>query len=456
MNQHGIRATGVAAAVLCALLAAACGAHSDFPANGVVSVTVPGNRPFTDTGLLLSPNEVYELRHVAGTVCSQGTSRCAAPGGSTVPGAETWALHVKLGKELVLFRDGMLIDVAEPVKLEFFVPEGDQLEHSDDKLGLYEDNNGAYTITVTRHPGTPEFKLRKGALISSSSPDGYCSPKISEALARLQKLGGNTAAFSYYLVRKQDSISPDWLTPRLFCLARAVEKARDAGLGTALVVKFPAWTSDWNPRTYLEELRLSVLGLASIAEASRIDTLFLGPGIAPVIKKEGSNALLGIFNELHGRYFGRLALLVNSAEFPLVDQALLAGCCDFVAVVPDWSISSNPMPQEKELAKAWGPWKLEMRKLSDASGLRLFLVDAPAYESRSSCAQRPGESRSYSGKNDLCQANAYKGFFRAFADEGAYLAGYILKEIPIPEEKLSDYSPLGRMAEEVLLNAWKK
>jgi hypothetical protein len=394
---------------------------------------------------------------VGGEACFQNGARCSAPQGSNRHGAEAWALHLKVGTELVPFRNDMLLDLPAQQELVFYVPEGDQLDYTKEKLPLYEDNTGSYTIRVTRLYGMPPRQPIKGAQILNRTKDSYCRKAMVGLLGDLKKLGATHAAFSLDLVHSQGSILPATNSADSFCVGKAVETAHELGLEAILRVSLSGDPAD--PKTakaFRAELEKTLRTSAALASALAVDLLVFGPGMIPP-GPGGAEELAQLLSALHGSFFGKLAYAATPEDLKRLEPAFFSTCCDLTALAAQWPLSTEPLPAPKDLKVAWKPYLLSIKTLSDAATSPVLLLDAPAAPAKTYCAKWPSllGTAGDEAQGEACQTAVYTAFSDLFFRENPSLtAGHVVKDFAIPGERPSDFSPIDHKALEILDNVW--
>lgn len=424
---------------------------------------IPANRPYTETELTLAPGVEYRFRHVGGRVCLQGADRCAPPRGSDVPGDEAWALHVKLGDELVPYRDGMILTVEEETLLTFYLPEGDTEEYDDDKLPLYADNRGAFRIEVEVRPTPRNEGLRPGIAVTAAGADDWCTPEVSAGMKRLAELGARQVLLPIPHLTDGRTIWPGTSTPRVLCLVRATEAAREHGLSVTWSIEVDPVdrsgreTLDPEDRAlfftaYAELARV----FAGLAQAEDVDLLSVGGGLTALTRtEEDRQRWASLFLDLQTRFFGPLFYTADRVELGQLDAGFWRTCCDRIGVRPTYSLSDATLPSADQLAAAWEPHIAPLQAAFDETGLRLVLVDAPAYAATTRCAYRPRDPVPGRIPDELCQLEAYRSWFDIFAPAATRFASdHFLGEVSVVGPA-SPYSPLSRLAEEILRDAWK-
>ncbi len=353
--------------ILCLGLVLATGCRGDQQALGELSTTrsfeVPASRPYTETNMTLTPGTDYRFRHVGGRVCYQGADRCAPPRGSDIPEEEAWALHLKLNDQLIPYRDGMILSVEKEARLIFYLPEGDTEEHDDDKLPLYTDNQGAYRIEVEERPTPRRAGVHPGVAVAPAGADGWCSPDVGDGMKRLAEIGARQILLPIPHLTDGKTIWPGARTPRVLCLVRATEAAREHGLAVAWSVEIEP--VDRSSRASLDpadrDAFFTAYGelarvFAGLAQTEGVDVLSAGGGFESLTRtQEDRDRWLRLFLDLQTRYFGTLFYTASRLELDQLDAEFWRTCCDRVGVRPDYSLSEATLPSAQQLATAWEP-----------------------------------------------------------------------------------------------------
>ena len=446
---------------------AVCSCNAQKPRQSLTSVgtfIIEGSAPYLETGYDLVPGNYYTFRHKGGRVCTQGERRCAPPRGSDIPDEESWGLKLVVGDELVQVRDGLILTVEETTPLTFYVPDGDEVEFAEDKRVFYEDNSGHWDIEVLTFSEAPEADWLQGVSITSYSQLGYCSEEMVPLLKRLTRLGANAVQYVVVYGTDGNKIFPFGYSPRSYCLVKATEAAHKAGLKVSwgLHVDPPdnAWRGAIEPKDR-EALFAAYHDFAAfygqLAQESQVEYFVPATEMVSLMKsKEDRDRWLSIFLHLHTLYFGTIMYGADRVEYADINGEFWRSCCDAIGMTPWYTLTADPHPVEAQLAEAWKTPLANIEKFADAVKLRMYLVEAPGYRAIEGCATDPSEYVSKPLASDLCQAESYKAFLSTFKKEKRQLiAGYFLWEIRAPGEEQSQYSPLDRITESILKNAWK-
>jgi hypothetical protein len=465
--EVGVRSLNGITVMLCLSVILAAGCRGDQKTLGQLGslhgFEVPANRPFTETEMTLTPGTEYRFRHVGGRVCYQAADRCAPPRGSDVPGDEAWALHLKLDEELIPYRDGMILSVEEETQLVFYLPEGDSEEYDDDKIPLYADNQGAFRIEVEERPVPRPVGVVPGIAVAPAGADGWCTTGVKEKIKHLAELGARQILLPIPHLTDGRTIWPGTQTPRVLCLVRATEAARENGLAVTWSVELDP--VDRSGRETLDpedrEAFFSAYGelarvFAGLAQAEGVDLLSAAGGLAALTRTpEDRQRWAQLFLDLQTRFFGPIFYTADRVELGQLDAGFWKTCCDRVGVRPDFSLSDATLPSAQQLAAAWEPHLEPLEDVFEETGLQLVLVDAPAYAATTRCTYRPMDPVPGRIPDELCQLEAYRAWFDIFEPAATRFASdHFLGEVSVVGPP-SPYSPISRLAEEILIDAWK-
>ena len=435
------------------------------PLRSVGMFKVDGTMPFTETGFNLVPGQYYEFRHRAGTVCIQPERRCAPPRGNDLSGEEAWGLYLKVGDDLVHVRDGIILTVQKETPLTFYVPDGEELAWSEEHLPLYADNSGFWDIEVLTFEEAPEPEFIRGISVTSYSPDGYCSTDMVKLLNRIRALGANSVQFVAVMQTDGDRIFPADHSPRTFCLIKATDTALAVGLKVTwnLHVDPPGdqWRGALKPKDkdkFFAEYRQTALFYAKLAQDHGVHSFVPATEMVSLMEnKADRDRWLSIFLELHSVFFGSIFYAADRTEYHYLGSDFWHTCCDEVGITPWYTLTTEMHPTYDELARTWEPIVKQLEQFSEKVKMRIVLTEGPGYRAIEGCNIAPAEYWTKRDGNVLCQTETYKAFLQAFPPARRnVIAGHFVWEVTAPGEETSEYSPLERITEGVLLQEWKK
>jgi len=459
------RIAGGLALLTAAMALWACSkARERVPLAEVGTFRVQAAEPYLRTGQDLVPERYYLFRHVGGKVCLQADRRCSPPRGSDLPGEEAWGLHVMIDGQPVAVRDGTVLTVTQPEELVFYLPEGEEVAYGDDKLPLYQDNTGFWDIRVESFSHAPQPEWTQGVSLTSYTSSGYCSPELLNVLKQIQAMGANTVQFVMVFETDARSIYPVEYSPRDFCLVQATQAARRLGLtvGWNLHVDPPdnGWRGELEPpdrKTFFDAYREFAVFYAQMAQDNDVAFFIPATEMVSLTKtEEDRNRWLSIFHELHSHFFGPITYGADRVELPVLDADFWNSCCDRIGLTAWYSLTSDPHPTANELDPAWAKQMGVLERYAEAAQQRILLVEA-GYRAIEGCATEPADYLREVRTDEVCQVESFKALLKAFPETRRQLfAGVLIWETTAPGEKLTDYSPLGRVTESVIRQAWTR
>ncbi|MBM4352988.1 MAG: hypothetical protein FJ109_04215 [Deltaproteobacteria bacterium] len=458
-------ASGMLVLLLGGGIVSGCGKPRErVPLQEVGTFRIEAGQPYLRTGFDLVPDMYYLFRHVGGKVCFQGDRRCSAPRGSDLPGEEAWGLQVMVDGQPVPVRDGTVLTVAGPGELVFYLPEGEEITYSDDKLSLYQDNTGHWEVRVEVFSHAPQPDWIQGVSLTSYSAGGYCHPDLQAILKRIQAMGANTVQFVVVFQTDSRSIYPVDYSPRDFCLVQATQAARRLGLrvGWNLHVDPPdnGWRGELQPpdhKTFFNAYREFAVFYAQMAADNHVSFFIPATEMVSLTRTaEDRNRWLSIFHELHSEFFGPITYGADRVELPVLDDDFWNACCDQIGLTAWYSLTSDPHPTATELDPAWNRQIGTLERYAEAAQMRILLVET-GYRAIEGCATEPADYLRQARTDELCQVESFKALFKAFPDSRRQLfSGLLIWETTAPGEKLTDYSPLDRVSESIIRQAWTR
>ena len=380
-----------------------------------------------------------------------------------MPGEEAWGLYLDLSGTLVHLHDRAVVSVEERTPLVFYVPDGESLEYSDDKLQYYADNQGQWEIAVQSFKEAPNPRWYQGVSLTSYSVDGYCSQEVGPLLEKIKGLGANTVQFVVVYATDGARIFPADHSPREYCLSSATRLAQEAGLQVSWNLHVDPVGGEWrgamqpkDKQAFLLSYRTFSRFFAELAQDKEVDLLVPATEMVSMMEREEDRrAWASIFLELHTLFFGDIVYGADRTEYGYLGEAFWDACCDFIGLTAWYALSDQDRPSDSELERAWKPIVKSLKDFSNQMKMRMIIIEGPGYRLVEGCAKDPAEYRLKHKQSEACQAESYRAFLREFSEENrSFLAGHFAWEVTAPGEEESDYSPLGRLAESWLKQAW--
>jgi hypothetical protein len=433
------------------------------PLEGVASFVIPGNMPVTDTGYDLVPGRYYLLTHDQGAVCLERLKRCGPVEGSDVPGDEAWGLKLLLGKELVSVRGGAVISVDSAAPLTFYVAEGENLQFDPQRTAAYDDNSGSWEVTLTPFDAAPDPEWIQGVSVTSYTNAGYCAPGLTEQLIRIRGLGANAVQFVVVLATDGKAIFPFDYSPDIACLTRATLTASRLGFKVGWNLHVDPTDGGWrgalappDHKAFIEEYGTMARMLASLAQSYKVAYFVPATEMASLTRtQEDRDAWITVFRSLHNVYFGVITYGADKSEIESLDSDFWLNCCDAIGVTTWYTLTVDKAPTFEQLQASWRPIVAALEALANDTRLRIFVPEGPGYRAIAGCASEPADYKISGDASEMCQVTAYQSFLSTFTPSKRSLFwGSFLWEVTVSGEPKSDYSPMDRVTEGVLKNAW--
>lgn len=248
---------------------------------------------------------------------------------------------------------------------------------------------------------------------------------------------------------------------------RTVELARANGLQVMLKpqVYVPrSWTgaldfpteADW--QQWEAQYEDYLLPLAETAQEMQVELLCIGTEFKISVQKREA-FWRSLVRKVRERYDGPLVYAANWDEYPLVpfwDELDYIGVNAYFPLLPDAT------PAVDALKTAWEPHRAALQTFSE-KWERPVLFTEYGYLSVDSCAYRTWELEDRIRSlpvNEQAQANALQACLETFWLQPFWAGGFLWKWFPFMEGHegypAKDYTPQGKLAEEVLKNWYER
>lgn len=305
----------------------------------------------------------------------------------------------------------------------------------------------------------------------------FATAEAASAMAQIKSLGANSieltpriwssSASSNDVLAVQDKTETD------ASLKAGIAEAHSNGLSVLLkpAISGLDGTSSYNlhpsnPAAFFASYKAELLHLASIAEATGVETLSLGNEMGSLTGAEYRGYWVDIVNAVRDVYHGTLTYAAASDEAGHVsfwDQVDVIG----INAYPTLSNSQNPSVQDLE--DAWtsvpkDPYHAGVfdnkspvdffHSLSEANGKPVLLTEV-GYRSIDGTTINPGDWQTAGTSNVEAQLNAYKAFFSVWSQHGgSWFQGAEFWQWDLNGDYTpTGYSPMGKPAED-LVNTW--
>ena len=148
--------------------------------------------------------------------------------------------------------------------------------------------------------------------------------------------------------------------------------------------------------------------------------------------------------------------LTYAANWDRYDRIPFWSQLDYVGVDAYFPLSDAREPSVRELTRGWQPHLTALRKLSDRLQKPILFTEF-GYRSCDYTARRPWESETPCVPNETAQANAYRALTEAVWPQPWLAGGFAWKwfmDNDLRHRERDQYSPQGKVAEEVLQRQW--
>jgi hypothetical protein len=205
-----------------------------------------------------------------------------------------------------------------------------------------------------------------------------------------------------------------------------------------------------------------ILTYAKIADSLNVEVFCIGTEVKQSVKKR-EKYWRGLIRAVKKIYDGKLTYASNWDAYQMVpfwDEL------DYVGIDTYFPLVKSKTPTIEELKKAWQPTVKELRKFHRKTGKPIVFTEY-GYMSIDGCAHKNWElenQRTEIPVNQQAQANAIEALFEVFWKEDWWGGGFLWKWYPNyrgegqgrrAKFRAADYTPQGKIAEEVLKDWFK-
>lgn len=214
--------------------------------------------------------------------------------------------------------------------------------------------------------------------------------------------------------------------------------------------------SDWKEweKAYTEY----IMFYTDIAAEKEVEMLCIGTELKKHVQSR-PQYYKQLISEIREKYCGKL---IYSANWDSFQEVQFWEDLDYIGLSAYFPLSESKVPKVKELVRKWQPTCDVLRKTSEKYGKKIVFTEY-GYLSIDGAAGKTWllekKVRS-SSVNQEAQANSYEALYRVFSEEDYWAGGFLWKWFPFGKggegynEK--DYTPQGKMAEEVLTSWYSK
>lgn len=301
----------------------------------------------------------------------------------------------------------------------------------------------------------------RGFTLSAWSRDAYASAESDLAVARLQSIGASHLMLlvtAYQETPRASVVELDsMLTPSRASLDSAVHEARSRNLGVAIKVHVDVRDGSWraaidpvDATMWFDSYRAFILPLAEFAEAAGAVQFAFGTELAGTLDHESEwRQTIALVRD---RFSGTITYASSWDEANLVP---FWDAVDQIGIDAYFPITQRADAGRLEILAGWQIWLDRMEQLHKKSG-RPILITEIGYRSVDGAGMTPYEFRAEGALDVGEQADLYWGATEALGS-ASWIAGLYWWNVrpggPM-DDRNTEYSPLGKPAEEELRRSW--
>lgn len=322
----------------------------------------------------------------------------------------------------------------------------------------------------------PVIWNQKGAILTSSGPNGYSTKTAQQMVDTLRVIGVNSIAIiaTWYQPNKTATvIGPNpTKTPNDKSLSEIITYIHNTQINVFLQLLIKADDGTWcgsfqptSPDQWFQNYSKFVDHYSRFAEQEKVEILSIGSELSTITSSlTNVDQLTQIIRNARQIYHGQLTYSANWGENNPSEWKRLRrgfwGDLDYMAINAYFPLSRSKTPTVQELinggtlfeGRRWfdeiQAWQVNMRKP--------VIFGQIGYQSQDFAAEKPWELNNTSAYNGKTQANCYEAFFRVFGDKSWMIGAYFWQFTADSEISLNDigYSPFRKPATAVLKAAY--
>ncbi len=195
-----------------------------------------------------------------------------------------------------------------------------------------------------------------------------------------------------------------------------------------------------------------ILHFAKIADSTHAELFCIGTELGNTISQRPLfwNRLIDTVKK---NYHGQITYAANWDDYNIVP---FWKQLNFIGIDAYFPLVNDVTPSAESIADAWNHYLPDLEKISNDNG-RPVLFTEYGYRNAGACAAEPWKEDAAS-INNTAQANAYEGFYKAFANKNWFAGGFVWKwygEHNPPSKNKIDFTPQEKPAEEVIRRWYK-
>lgn len=301
----------------------------------------------------------------------------------------------------------------------------------------------------------------RGFALAAWSRDTYASPESEAAIERLSQLGTThlmLVTTAYQDTRHSSTVAVDSaLTPSTASLAAAAAYATSRGLAVAVKPHIDVRDGSWrgsidpaNAAQWFDSYRAYLLPLADFAESAGAVTFVVGTELGCTVRYDSE--WRETIAMVRSHFSGTVTYAASWDESAIVPFWAEVDCAGIDAYFP---ITSRAQAGRLEILAGWQLWLDRLEQLHKKTGKPILIAEI-GYRSIDGAGMAPYEFRSSGNADPGEQADLYWGALEAFGAVDWVEAMYWWNVQPGGplDEGNTEYSPLGKPAEEELRMSW--
>jgi hypothetical protein len=305
---------------------------------------------------------------------------------------------------------------------------------------------------------TPYRQFQKGMSYVVYANDAYSTTGSDESLEALAETGANWVALivtRYQQTYRDASIYPDPLmTPTDESVIHAVETIHRLGIKVMLKPHVDTldehWRGEIEPKdteTWFENYRAFIVHYAKLAQAHDVETLCVGTELNLMTKKQYTEHWVSIIEDVRRVFGGEVTYAANWWPDSAWQDLGFLKELDYLGVDACFPLTDKSDPSVSELRNPWQNWISHMEAWQRINGTRIVITEI-GYRDLKGTNMRPWDWRAEGPEDQQEQADCYEATFGILWGvpwlQGMFWWAWT------PYKSTADYTPWGKLAEEVL------
>lgn len=308
---------------------------------------------------------------------------------------------------------------------------------------------------------TPYRQFQKGMSYVVYSRDAYTTTDSDESLEALAKTGVNWVALIvtwYQQTYRGNSIDPDpAMTPTDESVVHAVETIHRLGMKVMLKPHVDPsdehWRGEIQPtdvETWFGNYRAFIVHYAELARAHDVEMFCVGTELNSVTEKQYTAYWVSIIGDIRRIFGAEVTYAANWWPDSAWQDLGFLKELDYLGIDTYFPLTDKSDPTVPELMKSWQSWASRMEEWQRMTGTRIVLTEI-GYRDLNGASMRPWDWRAKGPEDQQEQADCYEATFGVLWGipwlQGMFWWAWT------PYKSTADYTPWGKLAEEVL-RAW--